>query len=313
MAKNYFKRYIWLIDLLNRRGPISTQQIKEAWLHSPLNPQCQELSERTFFNHKDAILDLFGIHIVNDRTLGFSIKDFNMGDDAMENWMLHLLCLNNILQENSDMKDRILVDNVPSSERFLTEVISAMRNSKVIHLYYKSFRSQVTSDFDVEPYCVKHFKQRWYMLGKSSLGLRVYSLDRFVDMEEIQEEFDLPANFDAEIFFSDYFGVIVGGRTGEHQNRGIPGPDGLFPHAPPALLAEGTAAGGRKFDILISPCPDIRFRTGTALARKRYRGAVPARPSRANRTDFRRDELNVQRITGAVAAGRHGSTPRQGS
>lgn len=30
MAKNYFKRYIWLIDLLNRRGPISTQQIKEA-------------------------------------------------------------------------------------------------------------------------------------------------------------------------------------------------------------------------------------------------------------------------------------------
>lgn len=110
----------------------------------------------------------------------------------------------------SDMKDRILVDNVPSSERFLTEVISAMRNSKVIHLYYKSFRSQVTSNFDVEPYCVKHFKQRWYMLGKSSLGLRVYSLDRFVDMEEIQEEFDLPANFDAEIFFSDYFGVIVG-------------------------------------------------------------------------------------------------------
>ena len=210
MAKNYFKRYIWLIDLLNRRGPISTQQIKEAWLHSPLNPQCRELSDRTFFNHKDAILDLFGIHIVNDRALGFSIKDFNMGDDAMENWMLHLLCLNNILQENSDMKDRILVDNVPSSERFLTEVISAMRNSKVIHLYYKSFRSQVTSDFDVEPYCVKHFKQRWYMLGKSPLGLRVYSLDRFVDMEEIQEEFDLPANFDAEIFFSDYFGVIVG-------------------------------------------------------------------------------------------------------
>ena len=48
MAKNYFKRYIWLIDLLNRRGPISTQQIKEAWLHSPLNPQCRELSDRTF-------------------------------------------------------------------------------------------------------------------------------------------------------------------------------------------------------------------------------------------------------------------------
>ena len=31
MAKNYFKRYIWLVDLINRRGPISFRDISDAW------------------------------------------------------------------------------------------------------------------------------------------------------------------------------------------------------------------------------------------------------------------------------------------
>ena len=31
MAKIYFKRYIWLVDLINRRGPISFRDISDAW------------------------------------------------------------------------------------------------------------------------------------------------------------------------------------------------------------------------------------------------------------------------------------------
>lgn len=209
MAKNYFKRYIWLIDLLRRRGPISFREISDAWFCSALNTKGERLSERTFFNHKDAIFDIFGIQIVNDRTLGFSIKG-GESNEVTESWMLHMLCLNNVIHENSDMRDRILIDNVPSSEKFLVEVISAMRSSKVIHLYYKSFRREEVSDFDVKPYCVKHFRQRWYMLGESQLGLRLYALDRFEDMEEIGESFELPESFDAEAYFSDYFGIIVG-------------------------------------------------------------------------------------------------------
>ena len=55
MAKNFFKRYIWLIDLINRRKYVSFKEISEAWRRSPLNETGEPLSERTFFNHKDAI------------------------------------------------------------------------------------------------------------------------------------------------------------------------------------------------------------------------------------------------------------------
>lgn len=222
MAKNFFKRYIWLVDLINRRKYVSFKEISEAWMRSPLNETGDPLSERTFFNHKDAIAGMFGIEILNDRSLGFYIGRSDVGSDETSDWMLHTLCLNNVLHENADMKDRILMEKVPSSERFLTDIISAMRDSRVIRLCYQSFRHPEPFCFNVRPYCVKYFKQRWYLLGDSDLGLRIYSLDRFVDMEELEEHFEIPKGFDAEEYFGNYFGVIIGEEPEDVKIRVVP-------------------------------------------------------------------------------------------
>lgn len=48
------------------------------------------------------------------------------------------------------------------------------------------------------------------MLGNSDLGMRIYALDRFVDMEELDETYAIPEEFDAENYFNRYFGIIVG-------------------------------------------------------------------------------------------------------
>ena len=222
MAKNFFKRYIWLVDLINRRKYVSFKEINEAWMRSPLNETGDPLSERTFFNHKDAIAGMFGIEILNDRSLGFYIGRSDVGSDETSDWMLHTLCLNNVLHENADMKDRILMEKVPSSERFLTDIISAMRDFRVIRLCYQSFRHPEPFCFNVRPYCVKYFKQRWYLLGDSDLGLRIYSLDRFVDMEELEEHFEIPKGFDAEEYFGNYFGVIIGEEPEDVKIRVVP-------------------------------------------------------------------------------------------
>lgn len=222
MAKNFFKRYIWLVDLINRRKYVSFKEINEAWMRSPLNETGDPLSERTFFNHKDAIAGMFGIEILNDRSLGFYIGRSDVGSDETSDWMLHTLCLNNVLHENADMKDRILMEKVPSSERFLTDIISAMRDFRVIRLCYQNFRHPEPFCFNVRPYCVKYFKQRWYLLGDSDLGLRIYSLDRFVDMEELEEHFEIPKGFDAEEYFGNYFGVIIGEEPEDVKIRVVP-------------------------------------------------------------------------------------------
>lgn len=221
-GKEFFKRYIWLVDLINRRKYVSFKEISEAWMRSPLNETGDPLSERTFFNHKDAIAGMFGIEILNDRSLGFYIGRSDVGSDETSDWMLHTLCLNNVLHENADMKNRILMEKVPSSERFLTDIISAMRDFRVISLCYQGFRHPEPFCFNVRPYCVKYFKQRWYLLGDSDLGLRIYSLDRFVDMEELEEHFEIPKGFDAEEYFGNYFGVIIGEEPEDVKIRVVP-------------------------------------------------------------------------------------------
>lgn len=259
MAKNFFKRYIWLVDLINRRKYVSFKEISEAWMRSPLNETGDPLSERTFFNHKDAIAGMFGIEILNDRSLGFYIGRSDVGSDETSDWMLHTLCLNNVLHENADMKDRIFMEKVPSSERFLTDIISAMRDFRVIRLCYQSFRHPEPFCFNVRPYCVKYFKQRWYLLGDSDLGLRIYSLDRFVDMEELEERFEIPKGFDAEEYFGNYFGVIIGEEPEDVKIRVVPDQVKYFRTLPMHGSQRETAQedGSSVFSYLIAPTFDF--------------------------------------------------------
>lgn len=291
MAKNFFKRYIWLVDLINRRKYVSFKEINEAWMRSPLNETGDPLSERTFFNHKDAIAGMFGIEILNDRSLGFYIGRSDVGSDETSDWMLHTLCLNNVLHENADMKDRILMEKVPSSERFLTDIISAMRDFRVISLCYQSFRHPEPFCFNVRPYCVKYFKQRWYLLGDSDLGLRIYSLDRFVDMEELEEHFEIPKGFDAEEYFGNYFGVIIGEEPEDVKIR--VGPDDtddapVFPFVWEKIepLIEGLplVAHNSRFDegclksvfkVYQMDYPDYEFFDTLAASRRHFGCALP--------------------------------------
>jgi hypothetical protein len=212
MAKNYFNRYIWLIDLIQRSGHISFEEIDRAWRRSTYNEYGEGLSERTFFNHKKAILDTFDIEIKCDRSLGYYIS--NEGDvesDALKNWMLQSLSLNNIINEGADLRERIICEDIPSSQRWLSDIMASMRDGKKINMTYQSFQRPQSYSYDVAPYCLKLFKQRWYMLAKSDgyENPRIYALDRIMAIKATNKSFSLPKGFDPKETFRKLFGVIM--------------------------------------------------------------------------------------------------------
>ena len=212
MAKNYFNRYIWLIDLIQRSGYISFEEIDRAWRRSTHNEYGEGLSERTFFNHKKAINDTFGIEIKCDRSLGYYISnDDDVQTDALKNWMLQSLSLNNIMNEGSDLRDRIICEDVPSSQKWLPEIMAAMRDGKKLEMTYKSFWRTEANTYPVAPYCLKLFKQRWYMLAKCDAyeHLRIYSLDRILHLNQTKQNYTLPKGFDPKDTFRKLFGVIL--------------------------------------------------------------------------------------------------------
>ena len=214
MAKNYFKRYIWLIDVISRHGHISRREINDLWYRSPIN-ECGEkdIPERTFHNHIDSIYDIFGLEIKCDRSLGYYLANSeDIEGDGMRRWMLSSLSLNNLLNESRGMRDSILFESVPSSEMYLTAIMEAMRDRKAIEIEYKGFNRTVSSRFEAEPYCLKQFKQRWYMVAKTAASEKtpwIYGLDRILSLERTGRSYCIPKGFSAEGYFRDLYGVCV--------------------------------------------------------------------------------------------------------
>ena len=69
----------------------------------------------------------------------------------------------------------------------------------------------VSGLYNVEPYALKVFKRRWYLLGKyGDSPLKIYALDRMQNIDIEFNKFELPENFSAEAFFSTCFGIFVG-------------------------------------------------------------------------------------------------------
>jgi len=215
MAKNYFDRYVWLIDIINRHGHISFKDISYLWSRSPLNTVGENyLPERTFHNHREAIFDTFGIEIKCDRSLGYYIANSDdLEADGIRQWLLESLSMNNLLNETKDMRDRILFEKIPSSQKWLPVIVNAMRDGKVIEMTYQSFWREEPNTYKAKPYCLKLFKQRWYMLAKSEGkdDPRIYALDeRMINVLQTDQDYKMPTKFNAEKFFAEYFGIIVG-------------------------------------------------------------------------------------------------------
>ena len=219
MAKNYLDRYIWLIDTINRHGHISFSDISYLWSRSPLNKLGENyLPERTFHNHRQAILDTFGIEIKCDRSRGYYIaNDEDLEEDGTRQWMLSSLSLNNLMNESREMRDRILFEEIPSSQRWLMAIVNAIKDQKTIEMTYQSFNRTEPNTFEAHPWCLKLFKQRWYLLARSEAYTepRIYALDRIRAVKETKNPLKVPKKFKADEFFSHFFGIIVDERKPE--------------------------------------------------------------------------------------------------
>ena len=215
MAKNYFNRYVWLIDTIYRRGHVSLQDISRSWERSSFNEDGRPMAERTFHNHREAILDMFGIEIKNDRSLGYYIDSEDMEGDAIKQWLLESLSMNNLVNEAGGLRDRILFEKIPSCQKWLSPIVGAMKDGKAIEMTYQSYTRTEPNTFTAHPYCLKLFNQRWYLLAKSENYdyPRIYSLDRIHNIEELDKSAVLPKDFDAADYFARYFGIIISSDT----------------------------------------------------------------------------------------------------
>lgn len=214
-----FNRYIWLIDLIYSAGYITREEIDRRWSRASLNFDHESMiPERTFHRYKDAIQEMFQIDIRYNKSRGYYIENTeDIQRDELRQWLIGTFAVENLIGESSELRRRILLEDIPSGQRHLTPIIEAMRDGVKIRIMYQSFHSAEPSTFILAPYCVRVFRQRWYVLGTSEKGkeLRLYGLDRILNTERTTIPFAPPKDFDAEAFFANGYGVTVDERKPE--------------------------------------------------------------------------------------------------
>lgn len=209
------QKYTWLIETIRRAGKISHRDLSDKWERCKDLSDCKPLHRATFNRWRDAIFSQFGIIIDCQRVGGylyFIANPEDIDEDELKKWMLDSFAVGNLIGENLSLKDRILVDQIPSGRDHLTTLLEAMKENRVVNIEYKVFKYSRSFKIPVEPYCVKLHENRWYMLGHnlSKDTIRLYGLDRIETIEITNQEYKLPKDFSASEYFSNYFGIVIG-------------------------------------------------------------------------------------------------------
>ena len=214
-------KYVWVIETIYRRRKISFKELNELWLRDEIS-RGAEIPKRTFDNWRYVIFDMFGIIISNENRgeyCYFIENEEDISKNGLRSWLYNTFCVSNALANSQSIKNRILLEYVPSGQEYLQQILEAMKENRVLNITYHSYWKDEESNFDVQPFCVKLFRQRWYLVARSTYtyyyeqGPRIYALDRIHSLQKTEETFEMPKDWSAEAFFEGCFGIMADQRV----------------------------------------------------------------------------------------------------
>lgn len=214
-GQGLMNKYVWVIETIYRHRKLSFRDLNKLWLNDDISMGV-ELPKRTFDNWRYAIGDIFKIDIVNEKKGRYRYyieNEEELSGNGLTSWLYSTLSVANMLYDSKNLKERILLEDIPSGLQHLQPIIRAMKENYLLNITYKSYWSDEECSFDVKPYCVKLFKQRWYMVAKSTHAYyndkppMIYSLDRILQLTVKQETFEMPKDWNSKEFFEGCFGV----------------------------------------------------------------------------------------------------------
>ena len=214
-----FREYIWLIETLRRFDEMTFEEINDEWVLTEMSGGV-EIARSTFNRHRDAIADIFGIFIECDRSKGYVYYISNesvIEGNTIQSWMLSTMKISNRIHESKSLYRRVLLEDVPTDYGMLDFIIDGMKKNVELEIAYRKYDMETIPTVIIEPYCLKMFHNRWYVLGrlnrlingKKTPSFSLFSLDKIVGVGFTGKKFTLPDDFDAKDYFADYFGAIV--------------------------------------------------------------------------------------------------------
>lgn len=224
MPLNQTNKLSWIVETISRARFITFEDLNRKWVENEDMSHGEELHKRTFHKWRQSIRDTFGLEIECDNSGEYRYYIANLSDmksGSIEQWLLNTYSISNSIESSKGIRDRIILEDNPSGLAYLDRIISAMKINKTIHIvYYNHWRGD-ERPHHLMPLCVKLFRQRWYLVGRScdDGSIKIFSLDRIRELSQDETSFDYPEDFVPEQYFANAFGVIVDERVGVERVR----------------------------------------------------------------------------------------------
>lgn len=215
--RGYISRYLLILKKLKVK-PYSTYEELQAYIENQFDfLQMQDdtlnigFSKRTLQRDLKEIRNVFGIDIEYSKTN----KGYYISQSETENMnfqrMIEAFDMFNSLNLAQDLTPFIhLEKRRPQGTENLYGLLHAIKNKLKIKFTYQKFWEEEVSQRLVEPYALKEFKNRWYILAKDSKdnNIKSFALDRLTNLEITTQHYQYPDNYSIEQNYRYCFGII---------------------------------------------------------------------------------------------------------
>lgn len=167
-------------------------------------------SQRTFNRDLPLLLEM-GIEIKFKRsTMTYQIINESFSENS-QTIFDNILLINAYKQSENNSEIMIFEKHQASGLHNLEGLIYAIKNSKIITFNYTKHWEGIPHKKVLEPYALKEFKNRWYLLANEIDGkdffLKTFGLDRISDLEISTKTYS-KQEIDVNQMFVNSFGII---------------------------------------------------------------------------------------------------------
>lgn len=207
------KKCLYLINLLERRGPLTLKEINDCYEYSSLY-EGDEIQPRTFARYKDFIAETFPCYIdFNQRTGKYELHRHQAlygEDDSLYDYLLSAYHIEGMTELALKHRDKILLSEAPTGVENVQVILEAIDKKRGIECDYYSFNKKSVKHQLLIPYFLRTWEQRWYLAAEPENhhhGISIFALERIENIILTNEKM-LPSNkITVEEYFDGSFGV----------------------------------------------------------------------------------------------------------
>jgi predicted DNA-binding transcriptional regulator YafY len=216
--REFIARYGLIINKL-RKGQATFNEIDEYLKYqSEIDEYNYRVSKRTFQRDLVEIQSLFGVEIAFD----YRNKVYRINLDEHEEIgerVLEAFDTINALNASERISNFIHFEKRrPQGTENFNGLLHAIRNNHVIKFTYCKYWDNNISQRMVEPYALKEFKSRWYVISKDQKDgiVKSFGLDRITNLDILKKKFH-PTNFNVNEHYRNCFGIIGSDEQGPSE------------------------------------------------------------------------------------------------